>query len=105
MADCYDRENEVTAISDFRELNITPHVAQNTTNRAGAIGARTTRRPGHAIRRRIRKRIQEPFGWAKTIAGARKLRYIGRKRNGAWFLLTGAVYNLLRIAALDAQAV
>ena len=90
-------------VTDCRELNITPHVAQNTTNRASAIDARTTRHRGHAVSQRIRKRVEEPFGWVKTIAGGRKLRYIGRKRNRAWFLMTGAVYNLLRIAALDAQ--
>ena len=50
---------------------------------------------------RIRKRIEEPFGWVKTIAGGRKLRYRGRQRNRAWWLLTGAVYNLVRITALD----
>ena len=53
---------------------------------------------------RIRKRIEEPFGWAKTIAGARKLRYRGRQRNRAWWLLTGAVYNIVRITALDNAA-
>ena len=90
-------------VTDCRALNVTPHVAQNTTNRASAIDARTTRHPGHAVSQRIRKRIEEPFGWVKTIAGGRKLRYLGRKRNRAWFLITGAVYNLIRIAALDAQ--
>ena len=53
---------------------------------------------------RIRKRIEEPFGWAKTIAGARKLRYRGRQRNRAWWLLTGAVYNIVGITALDNAA-
>ena len=53
---------------------------------------------------RIRKRIEEPFGWMKTVAGGRKLRYVGLQRNRAWFLMTGAVYNLIRITALDAQA-
>jgi hypothetical protein len=43
-------------------------------------------------------------GWMKTVAGGRKPRYIGLRRNRAWFLMTGAVYNLIRIAALDAQA-
>jgi transposase len=90
-------------ITDCRALNVTPHVAQNTTNRASAIDARTTRHAGHTISQRIRKRIEEPFGWIKTIAGGRKLRYLGQKRNRAWFLMTGAVYNLLRITALDAQ--
>ncbi len=50
---------------------------------------------------RIRKRIEEPFGWIKTIGGGRKLRYIGRERNRAWFKITAAVYNLIRITALD----
>ena len=50
---------------------------------------------------RIRKRIQEPFGWIKTIAGGRQLRYRGRQRNRAWFKTVTAVYNLLRITALD----
>ena len=50
---------------------------------------------------RIRKRVEEPFGWIKTIAGGRKLRYIGRQRNRAWFLFTGAVYNIIRITELD----
>ena len=52
---------------------------------------------------RIRKRIEEPFGWIKTIGGGRKLRYIGRQRNRAWFKITAAVYNLIRITALDAN--
>lgn len=91
-------------VSDCRGLNITAHVAQNTTNRRSAIDQRTTRHRGHAISQRIRKRIEEPFGWIKTIAGGRKLRYRGRRRNRAWFLLAGAVYNIIRITALDAQA-
>ena len=89
-------------VADVRELGITPHVAPNTTNRASAIDGRTTRHGGHQLSQRIRKRIEEPFGWIKTIAGGRKLRYIGRKRNRAWFLMTGAVYNIIRITALDA---
>ena len=50
---------------------------------------------------RIRKRIEEPFGWVKTVGGGRKLRYNGRERNRAWFKITTATYNLIRIAALD----
>jgi transposase len=90
-------------VADCRDMGVTPHVAPNTTNRRSAIDGRTTRHPGHRISQRIRPRIEEPFGWIKTIAGGRKLRYRGRQRNRAWFLLTGATYNLLRIAALDAQ--
>jgi len=89
-------------VADLRELHITPHLAPNTTRQRSTIDRRTTRHETHAISQRIRKRIEEPFGWIKTIAGGRKLRYIGRQRNRAWFLLAGAVYNILRIAALDA---
>jgi transposase len=88
-------------VARTRQHGFTPHVAQNTSNRSSAIDARTTRHRGHTISQRIRKRIEEPFGWIKTIAGGRKLRYIGRQRNRAWFLLTGAVYNIIRITELD----
>jgi Transposase DDE domain/Transposase domain (DUF772) len=91
-------------IAGCREIGVTPHVSQNTSNRRSAIDGRTTRHAGHVTSLRIRKRIEEPFGWMKTIAGGRKLRYIGLRRNRAWFLMTGAVYNLIRITALDAQA-
>ena len=91
-------------VAGCRELAITAHVAQNTTNRRSAIDARTTRHAGHKVSQRIRKRIEEPFGWIKTVGGGRKLRYKGRRRNRAWFLIAGAVYNLIRITALDMQA-
>jgi hypothetical protein len=58
---------------------------------------------GHTVSMRVRKRIEEPFGWIKTIGGGRKLRYIGRERNRAWFKITAAVYNLIRITALDTK--
>jgi hypothetical protein len=69
-----------------------------------AIDGRTTRHAGHLVSQRIRKRVEEPFGWAKTIAGGRQLRYRGRDRNRAWFKMTAAVYDLIRISALDTQA-
>ena len=90
-------------VADCRDLGVTPHVAPNTTNRRSAIDGRTTRHPGHRTSQRIRPRIEEPFGWIKTIAWGRKLRYRGRQRNRAWFLLAGATYNILRITALDTQ--
>lgn len=90
-------------VADCRQMSITPHVAPNTVNRSSAIEGRTTQHPGHLVSQRIRKRIEEPFGWMKTIAGGRKLGYIGLQRNRAWFLVVGAVYNVIRIAALDAQ--
>jgi transposase len=94
----YDTKGFVT---DARGLGFTPHVAQNTTNRKSAIDSRTTRHPGYRISQTIRARVEEPFGWIKTIGGGHKLRYIGRDRNRAWFKMTAAVYNIIRIAALD----
>ena len=88
-------------IADARRLGFTPHVAQNNSRQRSAIDGRTTRHTGHAVSMRIRKRIEEPFGWIKTIGGGRKLRYVGRQRNRAWFKITAAVYNLIRITALD----
>jgi transposase len=93
----------VQFVTDVRALGITPHLAPNTTRQRSTIDGRTTRHLGHAVSQRIRKRIEEPFGWIKTIAGGRKLRYIGKRRNRAWFVMAGAVYNVLRIAALDAR--
>lgn len=90
-------------VADARNAGFTPHVAQNTTNRRSAIDRRTTRHSGYRVSQRIRKRVEEPFGWIKTIAGARKLRHKGRARNRAAFLISAASYNLVRIAALDAQ--
>ena len=88
-------------VAQTRDLGFTPHVAPNTTNRRSAIDGRTTRHRGHVVSQRIRKRIEEPFGWIKTVAGGHKLRYIGQARNRAWFPITAAVYNLIRITALD----
>ena len=88
-------------VADVRQLGFTPHVAQNT--RVSALDGRTTRHPGHAVSQRIRKRVEEPFGWTKTIAGGHQLRYRGRERNRAWFKMTAAVYNVIRITALDTQ--
>jgi transposase len=91
-------------VADTRALGFTPHVAQNVSgNRRSAIDSRTTRHAGHEVSMRIRKRIEEPFGWIKTIGGGHKLRYIGRLRNRAWFKITAAVYNLIRITALDTR--
>jgi transposase len=89
-------------VAEARGLGFTPHVAPNTTNRRSAIDGRTTRHAGHALSQRLRKRIEEPFGWMKTVAGGRKLRYRGRQRNRAWLLIAGGVYDIIRIVALDA---
>jgi len=88
-------------VADVRDLGFTPHVAQNTSNRRSAIDGRTTRHGGYEVSQRIRKRVEEPFGWIKTVGAGRKLRFIGQARNRAWFKIEAAVYNLLRICALD----
>jgi hypothetical protein len=70
----YDSADFVTQLQDKA---VTPHVAQNTSSRRSAIDDRITRHPGYAISQRIRKRIEEAFGWAKTVAGLRKMRHRG----------------------------
>jgi len=90
-------------VAGCRDLGVTPHVAQHNNRRRSAIDRRTTRHAGHTTSIRIRKRIEEPFGWIKTIGGGRKLRYRGRERNRAWFKIIAAVYNLIRITALDTR--
>jgi transposase len=88
-------------VASCRTLTITPHVAQNDTRPGGsALDARTTRHPGYAVSQWVRKRIEEAFGWMKTIGGLRKTRYRGRERVQMHAYLVAAAYNLLRIARL-----
>jgi transposase len=89
-------------VADLRAHNVTPHVAQNTTNRRSAIDARTTRHPGYAVSGRMRKRIEEIFGWTKATAGLRKTRHRGLARVGWMFTLTATAYNLVRLPKLMA---
>jgi transposase len=93
----YDTHDFVRAC---RERQVTPHVAQNTSGRRSAIDGRTTRHPGYTVSQCIRKRVEEIFGWTKTIGGGRKLRYLGRARNQCWAELTTAAYNLVRLVTL-----
>jgi transposase len=90
-------------VMELREINVTPHVAQNTTRRS-AIDGRTTRHPGYDISQRIRKRIEEGFGWIKTIGGMRKPKYRSREKVAWHFTFTAAAYNLIRLPKLMAQA-
>jgi len=87
-------------VEDCREIGATPHVAQHQTRRRSAIDERTTRHPGYSISQRIRKRIEQVFGWAKTVGGLRRTRYRGLRRTQFAAHLVGAAYNLLRIAHL-----
>jgi hypothetical protein len=81
-------------------MNVRAHVAQNTNGRRSAIDGRTTRHAGYGMSQRIRKRIEEPFGWIKTIAGQRKTRFRGRDKVGWAFTFAAAAYNLIRLPKL-----
>jgi IS5 family transposase len=83
-------------VAELREINVTPHVAQNTNGRRSAIDGRTTRHPGYDVSLRIRKRIEEAFGWAKTVAGLRKARHRGLPKIDWQFTFAMAAYNLVR---------
>ena len=84
----------------MREVNVTPHVAQNISGRRSASDGRTTRHPGHAISLRLRKRIEEAFGWAKTLAGLRKARHRGLPTTDWQFTFAMVAYNLARLPKL-----
>jgi len=88
-------------IAGCRARNVTPHVARHTTNRRSRIDRRVTRHPGYAISQRVRKRVEEIFGWLKTVGGGRKLRYIGVARNQLWATLAATAYNLVRMAHIE----
>ncbi len=87
-------------VQDCRARNVTPHVAQNTRGRRSAIDGRTTCRAGYGVSLRLRMRIEEIFGWMKTVGNfARtKLRGLARTQHGAY--LVASAYNLLRMARL-----
>ena len=95
----YDAREFVAAL---RALGLTPHVAQNTSGRASAIDGRTTRHPGYEISQRIRKRVEEIFGWLKTVGLLRKTRHRGEAKVNWVFVFATAVYNLIRIRTLSA---
>jgi transposase len=91
----YDTKDFVTGC---RERAVSPHVARK--RRHSAIDGRTVRHTGYAASQRVRKRVEEIFGWMKTVGGGRKLRYIGLERNFMWAALTSTAYNLVRMAKL-----
>jgi transposase len=93
-------------VAECRRMNATPHVSQNTNRPGGsAIDARTTRHAGYNISQRKRKRIEECFGWLKTIALLRKLRHRGIFRVGWIFTFAATAYNLVRLRKLLTPAV
>ena len=92
-------------------MNTTAHVARKRLR--SAIDGRTTRHEGYRLSQRVRERVEEIFGWMKlvlsavegTVGGTRKLRYRGTARNGLWFQLLAAAYNLVRMAKITAKPV
>jgi len=90
-------------VAECRHLGVTPHVAQNLGRAGGsAIDGRTTRHPGYAVSQRKRKRIEECFGWLKTIALMRKVRHRGVCKVDWIFTFACAAYNLVRMRNLAA---
>jgi transposase len=92
-------------VGQLRERNVTPHVAMNTTRRRSAIDQRTARHAGYAISQRRRKRVEEIFGWLKTVGVMRKTRHRGRHRVGWAYTFGLAAFNLIRIRNLTSAVV
>jgi transposase len=93
----YDAEDFV---NELRSMKATPHVEQNTSGRSSAVDGRTTRHAGYAVSQRIRKRIEEAFGWIKIVAGQERTKFRGRERVGWAFTFAAAAYNLARLPKL-----
>ena len=90
-------------VAELRRRKVTPHVSQNQSGRRSAIDGRTTSHGGYAVSQRLRKRVEEIFGWVKTVGGGRKLRYVGLARNRLWAGITAAGYNLVRMVKIERQ--
>jgi transposase len=90
-------------VRELRGMNITPHVAQNTTNRRSAVDQRTTRHGGYEVSQRRRKRVEQSFGWMKMIGMLKKVKLRGIHKVGWLFTFTGAAYNLCRLRNLMAR--
>ena len=98
----YDTQDFVKAL---REMNITPHVAQNTRNRNSAIDERTTRHTSYQISQAKRYWVEKPFGWMKTVGPLRKVKLRGRDKLWWLFTFTAAAFNLWRIPKLQTAQV
>jgi transposase len=92
-------------VEQWRDLQVTPHVAQNNKRRRSAIDERTTRHQGYLISQQKRKRVEEIFGWLKTVGGLRKLRHRGLERVAWMFTFGVAAYNLVRMRNLASAPV
>jgi transposase len=90
-------------VRELRGMNITPHVAQNTSKRRSAVDERTTRHTGYEVSQRKRKRVEQSFGWMKMVGMLRKVKLRGIEKVGWLFTFTGAAYNLCRLRNLMAR--
>jgi IS5 family transposase len=89
-------------VGSCRALKVTAHIARNEGRAGGAaLDRRTSRHTGDAVSQRVRRRVEEIFGWMKTVDGPRKTRYQGLDRTQLHAYLVAAAYNLLRIARLS----
>lgn len=96
----YDTGGFVQAL---RDLKVTPHVAQHTNGRSSAVDERTTRHEGYAVSQKKRKRVEEVFGWLKTIALLHQTKFRGPDKVGWMFTFAATAYNLVRMRNLTAQ--
>ncbi len=85
-------------VAELRQMVVTPHIAQKA--RHSAIDGRTIRHPGYGVSQRHRKKIEEPFGWAKTVGGMAQTLHRGREKLRAKFTMTMAACNLARLPKL-----
>lgn len=93
----YDTRDFVAALT---QRGIKAHLARNTSGRCSAVSLRTARTKGYAMSQRIRKRIEQCFGWAKEIGGLCKLLLVGLANVRAWVTWTFAAYNLIRMGGI-----
>jgi IS5 family transposase len=91
-------------VAELQSRGIAPHIARNTKGRRSAVPEGVAVEAGYAVSQRRRKLAEEPFGWLKTVAQSRKLRYLGVKVNQLWYLFSAAAYNLVRLAKLQPQS-
>jgi transposase len=116
LADHASKERRVTVggdkgydtkgfVQECRAINVTPHIAQTSdVRRRSAIDARTTRHAGYLVSQRKRKRVEEIFGWIKTVGNFRRTRFKGQRRTALAAAFVAATYNLLRICRLTSAS-
>ena len=93
--------SERNCVGDLQTLNVTPHIAQNLKRRGGsAIDGRTVRHAGYETSQRVRKRVEEIFGWVKTVGPMRQTQFRGQARVAWMFAFSLGVYNLVRMGNL-----